>query len=296
MSVQNITSAPAYSQPRQSAARAGASGPSFQERLASTVIQGPPIHIQMPGENIVYSGSRWGQSGAHQEIYAEYTADSTPEDPIVRITGSSDSGPYDIICHVNDVDPACTSYAELAALYGHLVRSGVYQSVLNPSYQPNVLPHTVEYRGDITQTHNFLRDIQESLKNPTQHLPSAVTGAEELLALYQPYASGGTASPRNAASVSREALTRDDLLSALYDLKSTFLNRMKEGKEKEKEQEEWDHLMKQVDAWIASLREGSADIEEAAKAYAAVKADQAEHKAPTLSDYLLEQLEQRLSR
>ena len=171
MSVQNLLNTQACGKNRRSSA--GQSKPvglSFQEQLVQTsaAVNGPPIHLRMPGENTVYSGVIWGQS-ANQEVYAEYTADSTPEEPIVRVTGVSDSGPYDVTCRVNSIDPSNASYVELAALYGHLVKTGAYQSVLEGPSKPGVLPYTVEYRGDITQKHDFIHDIRESLKN--QHLP-----------------------------------------------------------------------------------------------------------------------------
>ena len=53
-----------------------------------------------------------------QEIYAEYTTDSTAKDPIVSVWGTSDSGAYDFTCHVKEIDPSNASYAELAALFG----------------------------------------------------------------------------------------------------------------------------------------------------------------------------------
>jgi len=67
---------------------------------------------------------------------------------------------------------------------------------------------------------------------------------------------------------------------------------MKLGKEKKEEQDAWEELMEYLDAWIKSLQDGSADIEEAARAYAAVKARvsgrPAQKKDP--GDYLLDRL------
>ena len=132
MSVQNLLSTQSPTESRRFAAGGNKpAGLSFQERLAQTsanaaCIQGPDIHLRLPNENTVFSGSHAGQNHTMQTIYAEYTADSTPEDPIVRVTGASDSGPYDFTCRIKDIDPSNASYAELAALFGYLQKTGAY--------------------------------------------------------------------------------------------------------------------------------------------------------------------------
>jgi len=102
-----------------------------------------------------------------------------------------------------------------------------------------------------------------------------------------------TAAKSSPTQAAGRTPTRDELISALFSLK---VDRMKLGKEKKEEQDAWEELMEYLDAWIKSLQDGSADIEEAARAYAAVKArmtdDPAKRKDP--SDYLLEQLTERL--
>lgn len=302
MSIQSLVNTQTYAENRRpTAKRSETADTSFQDRLARTAAgstaSAATIYTRMPKEGYVYSGVHYGQNGVFQEIYAEYTADSTPEDPIVRITGTSDSGPFDFTCHINNVDPSNTSYAELAALYGHLEKTGVYQSALVGCHRPHILPDTVDYKGNVTQKHNFISEIKNSLNQP-QHIPTAVTGANELLALYQNYISGNaqaeTASVRTVFD--RTAFTKDDLLSALSDIKLTMVDRMKKSKEKKEEKEDWDRLMKYVDAWIESLRE-EADIEKTARVYAALKAAQADDEAgrKDLGDYLLEQLTEHLA-
>lgn len=296
MSVQNLLSTQACGKKRRSSA--GQSKPvglSFQKQLVQTsaAVNGPPIHLRMPGENTVYSGVIWGQS-TNQEVYAEYTADSTPEEPIVRVTGVSDSGPYDVTCRIKSIDPSNASYAELAALYGHLVKTGAYQSVLEGPSKPGVLPHTVEYRGDVTQKHDFIHDIRESLKD--QHLPTAATGAEELLALYQAHASGGGASSGSSSVPDHSSFTKNNLLSALSNLKSSMLDQINLNKEKTEETQEWEKLMKYLDAWIESLIE-EADAEKIARAQAALQAELTKDSSgrKNLDDHLLEQLTDFLS-
>lgn len=98
--------------------------------------------------------------------------------------------------------------------------------------------------------------------------------------------------PAPAASSGRTAFTKSELLSSLFDLKSTMLERMKLSKEKTEEQQSWEKLMKYLDAWIESLQEDGADIEKSARAYAALQEDLTEDKADRkdLGDLILERL------
>lgn len=100
----------------------------------------------------------------------------------------------------------------------------------------------------------------------------------------------GTAHTKAAPAAGQSGLSKDELLSALFGLRSTMLDRMKLNKEKKDEKEAWDQLMKYLDAWIESLQEGSADIEKAARAYAALKAAEEDEKTgrKDAGDYLLD--------
>lgn len=84
------------------------------------------------------------------------------------------------------------------------------------------------------------------------------------------------ANPAPAAGSGQTA--KSELLSSLFGLKSTMLERMKLSKEKTEEQQSWEKLMKYLDAWIESLQEEGADIEKAARAYADLQADLTEDK------------------
>lgn len=250
MSIQglaNTQAAPAERR-RSAAGPARAAGASFQDRLerTSAAVTGPAIHLRMPGENTVYSGARGGRDAA-QEIYAEYTADSTPEDPVVRVTGTADSGPFDFTCHINDIDPSNASYAELAALYGHLVRTGACRGGLGGGVLPTGLAS-----GDVTERRDYLGAIGRHQYD--RHFGGVCRAqASELLALYQPYASGVSAG--SSAALDRGALLREDPLAALNEARELLLQRSREGREWKKEQEEWDRLMKCLDSWIDALRE-----------------------------------------
>lgn len=91
--------------------------------------------------------------------------------------------------------------------------------------------------------------------------------------------------------------TKDTLLSALFDLKTSMLDRMKLSKEKTEEQQAWEKLMKYLDAWIKSLQDGNADIQKSAKAYADLQDALTKEKTGRndLGSYILEQLTERLS-
>ncbi|WP_325200785.1 hypothetical protein [Oscillibacter sp.] len=287
MSVQNLLNTQPRTDSRPAAAgRSKPAGSSFQEKLVQTsaVVEAAPIHLRMPTENTVYSGAHAGRNSTMQEVYAEYAPDSTPEDPVVRITGVSDSGPYDFTCHIKDVNPSNASYAELAALYGHLARTGALQ--IAPS--GDVLPTGLE-TGDITERRDYLSMIDRHQYDP--HFGDVCKAqAAELLAVYQPYASEGGVS-RSASAPDHSVLMKNNLLSALADFKTSALERMEKAKENEEDQKAWEKLLKYLDAWIESLRE-EADVRKIAQAHAALAALQtdAESNRPDLGDYLLEQL------
>lgn len=100
-----------------------------------------------------------------------------------------------------------------------------------------------------------------------------------------------------APDAGRAALAKDSLLSSLFALKTTVLNRMKLSKEKTEETQEWETLVEYLDAWIESLQEGKADVQKSARAYAALQDELTKDNSgrKDLGDYLLEQLEQSLA-
>ncbi|MCI9331752.1 MAG: hypothetical protein HFG05_06195 [Oscillibacter sp.] len=292
MSVQTLLNTQPPTESRHAAFQPGTTPcASFQaqlEQAASGVSPNrlPPICM---GENVAASGSHAGKNGVMQGYCAHYTENSTPEDPVVRITGVGDSGPFDFLCHLNDVNPANASYVELAALRGHLAKTGVYT---NSQYSSGPLPYTMDFRDDITQKHNFIAEIQNSLTQPSHIIPtpSGILGAKELLALYQNYVSGDSAlSPQSASALDHSGFMKKDLLSALADLQSSALDRMKKAKEQEEEQESWERLMKYLDAWIESLRE-EADIRKIARAHAALMSLQTDVEQKDSGDYIIDQL------
>ncbi len=57
--------------------------------------------------------------GYGQQVLAEYTEDSTQEDPIVRLRGKSFTGDFDYTVHLNEIDPSHAAVPELYALWRH---------------------------------------------------------------------------------------------------------------------------------------------------------------------------------
>ncbi len=171
-----------------------ASGPSTfaesltaeQEGFTCRCIQGSGFYLRM-GENILCSG---GVGGANVQTYeAEFTADSTDEDPIVRIRGTANSGDFDFTCHIRDIDPHNASYAELAALNRWLCHTGAYQTKF-PGQAGSVLPCGMDC-GDISKKRDFISGIQNFITSASnsshfpKYGPSIYAYARELLGVYQ---------------------------------------------------------------------------------------------------------------
>lgn len=257
MSIQSLTNIQTCTESRRPSSRPGGTPcASFRARLEQAGTPQKAIHLCI-GEDVVSSGGHAGAGSVMQEFCAHYTEDSTPEDPIVRITGVGNGGPFDFLCHINDVNPANASYAELAALRGHLLKTGACQS---GGHTSGPLPCTMDFQGDIARKHNFIAEIRESLagSSPMRPTASGILEAKELLALYQNYASGDSAlSARSAESPDHGAFVKDDPLSGLTDARLLLLERAKEGKAWKKEQEEWERLMKSLDSWIDALRDAA---------------------------------------
>ena len=289
MSVQNLLNTqPPIEHRRPSAGHAAAAGASFQDQLVQTAaaVQGPEIRLRMPNENTVFSGCH---GAAAQEIYAEYTPDSTPGDPVVRVSGRADSGSYDFTRHIRDIDPSNASYAELAALFGHLVKTGAFQSALGSGPLPTGLE-----AGDVTARRDYLSLIDRHQSDP--HFGNVCQAqAAELLALYRPYASGASVQSA-AAPEDHGAFVKEDLLSALYDARIDIFNRMKQRREKTEEQEDWDRIMKYLDAWIETIRK-EADAQKIARAHADLRKAQedAARNRKELADIILEELTERMA-
>nr|WP_325211244.1 hypothetical protein [uncultured Oscillibacter sp.] len=170
------------------------SGPSaFAESLAAEresfshrFIQSPAFSLRM-GENILCSG---GVGGANAQTYeAEFTDDSTDEDPVVRIRGKANSGTFDHTCHIRDIDPSNASYAELAALNRWLCRTGAYRTEFS-SREGSVLPCGMDC-GDVSKKRNFISGLQDfiaSASNPhhyPKYGPETYAHARELLEAYR---------------------------------------------------------------------------------------------------------------
>lgn len=165
------------------------SGPSaFANKLSAaqqytrTYIQAPPVTLRM-GKNILCSGEHYGQS-----YTAEYTTDSTDEDPIVRISGTASNGDFDFTCHIRDIDPSNASYVELRALYSYLCRTGEYQP--DSKNMSGALP-TGMVCGDISQKQDYIKSLENFIASASQSGvypkfgPSIYVHARELLDVYR---------------------------------------------------------------------------------------------------------------
>ena len=146
----------------------------------ASAMSGGSTSIRPPGENCLYTGG----DGRGQNTYIEYTDQSTPEDPIVRISGKSLSGPYDKTVHINDIDPRYATYPELCAVMKHLEKTGKYKSSLSTW---TALPFGVD-RGDFSKRQNFAQSIQACIVKNQRYNPAMSKVGVELLTLYEKFA------------------------------------------------------------------------------------------------------------
>ena len=140
-----------------------------------------PITVYMLNEKCIYSGG--GPNG--QSAHVMYEEGSTAEDPIVRIFGNSQSGEYEEIVHINDIDPTNATYPELCALLAHKTRTGEYTPEKGTLLSP--LPGGVD-RGDYSKKFNYVQTIKDyvSFNKQNGHLWLASSG-ESLLVFYDKY-------------------------------------------------------------------------------------------------------------
>ena len=107
MSVQNLLHTPPHTESRRTSFKPdSAPCASFQARLEEAGDSANRLPPMCMGETVAASGSHAGKNGFLQSYCAHYTEDSTAEDPVVRISGVGDNGPFDFLCHLKDVDPA----------------------------------------------------------------------------------------------------------------------------------------------------------------------------------------------
>ena len=164
--------------------RKGNPSASFNRILSDTTQQPNEtlsIHLYLRTEKTVYSG---GTGEGYQTVYAEYTDDSTDDDPIVRILGKDSNGEYEYICHINDIDPANASYAEMCALFGHLQKTGQYTPPPSIIHR-NVLPHGINI-GNVNQRQDYMSKITE-MTTSQMFSQSNRDEAKLLLKLYQDF-------------------------------------------------------------------------------------------------------------
>jgi len=71
------------------------------------------------GEKQILRADAVDNLGRRQSIRVEYTADSTPEDPVVMIYGTSYYGDYRYVRRLRDIDLTEATYPEMYALLAH---------------------------------------------------------------------------------------------------------------------------------------------------------------------------------
>ena len=155
---------------------------SQRSRAGSTAAE--MITMRLPHQNCVYTGGL--RNRVNQNVYAEYTEESTEDDPIVRISGEADSGPFDFTCHINDIDPRNASYAEMSALYGHLVKTGKFGNANSA-----VTPYGYEFYGsrDMLKKQDFIAGI--SAVSESNRIDANVRAdAKYMLGVYQQFMQG----------------------------------------------------------------------------------------------------------
>lgn len=140
-----------------------------------------PIRVYMLDEQCIYSAT--SQNG--QSVHVMYAEESTPEDPIVRIFGHAQSGEYEKIVHINDIDPTNATYPELCALLAHKTRTDEYTPEKGTLLRP--LPMGVDC-GNYAQKFDCIQMIQEytsSNNQAGQFYPTA--SSDSLLEFYNRY-------------------------------------------------------------------------------------------------------------
>lgn len=140
-SVSAVTNASAYT---QNARRTQGSGFDVSK----------PIQVYMLDEQCIYSST----AADGQSVHVMYEENSTPEDPVVRIFGNSQSGAYEEIVHINEIDPSNATYPELCALLAHKNRTGEYTSGEKRLLDP--VPFGMD-RGNYSARGNFVQKIRE---------------------------------------------------------------------------------------------------------------------------------------
>lgn len=153
----------------------------FSERLGSVKTAAARHVIPLKDENYVF----YIGHGDGQDVYVEYTEESTPSDPVVHITGHSLTGTFDFITHINDINPQNASYAELCALAGHQQQSGrLSEKAVLGICRPTPLGMQI---GDFMQKTNYLQKSQQYLSSG-KISDSIRDQGNELLHSYQSFA------------------------------------------------------------------------------------------------------------
>ena len=189
-SVSAFTNAPAYTQ-------------NARKTQGSNFDISKPITVYMLDEQCIYSST----AADGQSVHVMYEEDSTPEDPVVRIFGNSQSGEYEEIVHINEIDPSNATYPELCALLAHKNRTGVYTSGEKRLLDP--VPFGMD-RGNYSARGNFVQKVREYGSGNQQNGSywMASTG-ESLLNFYDQYMEELSKNAKNTQKAALASLTID---------------------------------------------------------------------------------------
>lgn len=186
---------------------ADGTGSGFNQQLRSAKAAAGKYVIPLKNKNYVF----YIGHGDGQDVYVEYTAESTPENPVVRITGHSLKGAFDFTMNVNDIDPQNASYAELCAFIGHQQQSGMLRTnaalgICRPTPLGMQIGDFMEKANYPHRSQRYLSSgkISESIRNQ----------GNELLELYQEAAEKYGRSDRSLSSSYFDRITYE-LLHAL---------------------------------------------------------------------------------
>ena len=164
-----------------------------------------PIKVYMLDEQCIYSST----AADGQSVHVMYEEDSTPEDPVVRILGNSQSGEYEEIVHINEIDPSNATYPELCALLAHKNRTGVYTSGEKRLLDP--VPFGMD-RGNYSARGNFVQKIREYGSSNQQnggYWVSTTGDGESLLNFYDRYLEELSQNTKNTQKAALASLTID---------------------------------------------------------------------------------------
>lgn len=116
-----------------------------------------------------------------QSVSVSYAEGSTPEDPIVRITGNAHSGKFDETIHIKDIDPRNATYGEIFALMSHLQKTGQAEC---PTAIIGGLPYDTSV-GDFAAKCDYTKVLSSDVQRNQQYNRPMAAVAQQFLNIYE---------------------------------------------------------------------------------------------------------------